>query len=455
MNLRLAALLFCACATGCKPGATTLRLDIDAAAGVTVQSLTLHVALGSDDAGVSEALPPAGTMPVLPGRAVVRLPDVAMDVAVALDGQDAFGAPLHAETTARTVPHAEVVAALTLGPLVMADLGVDDGGAPLDLSAPCVLGARCTYAYRRQLTVRNGAAAALPAGYTVRVPLDPTLFPSTKARFDLADLRVFGDPPADELQRVIDTAPPGQQRALWLALGHPIAAGASDTSYSIYYGKPTAMAAPNDPTQVFPFWDGFDNGAQLSAFWLTNGGPTVGGGTVTLHMNAQDALATNAATDAMPITSALEWRSRITDAASAGQVDGTNGTFWSWVGYQRSGDFLPQDPWCVWIVRGPTAVQGERKVPTGTTCNGSASCIGPMIAPDTAFHWWRVERDTTTTRFYRDGALSYSVDDPNDVDYSVMVRNYAVTSDLIVDWIRGRALAKPEPTVTVGAETTP
>jgi hypothetical protein len=36
-----------------------------------------------------------------------------------------------------------------------------------------------------------------------------------------------------------------------------------------------------------------------------------------------------------------------------------------------------------------------------------------------------------------------------------MLRNWAVTSDLVVDWIRGRALASPEPAVTVGAETTP
>jgi hypothetical protein len=94
VKFRLAALLFCAWATGCKPSPTTLLLDIDAVAGVTVQSLTLHVALDGDDAGVSEALPPSGAVPALPGHAVVRLPDVAMDVAIALDGVDADGAPV-------------------------------------------------------------------------------------------------------------------------------------------------------------------------------------------------------------------------------------------------------------------------------------------------------------------------------------------------------------------------
>ncbi|HEX9103187.1 MAG TPA: hypothetical protein VF997_13340, partial [Polyangia bacterium] len=246
MGIRLAALLFCASATGCKPGATALALSIDAAAGVTVQSLVLHLALGSSDAGVSEALPPSGAMPTLPGRAVVRLPDVAMDVGVALDGQDVDGAPLHAETVVRTVPHQEVAASLTLGVVVVGggDLGSADLAQPGDAGQPCLAGARCNYAYRRQLTIHNGAATTLLPGYTVRVPLDPNLFPATKTRADLADVRVFRDAPAGELPRVIDTAPPGQGRALWLALAQPIAAGASDTSYSIYYGAPTATAPP-------------------------------------------------------------------------------------------------------------------------------------------------------------------------------------------------------------------
>lgn len=430
---------------GCKPSATTLRLDISAAAGVTVQSLRLRVQLGGADGGPSEALPPAGAMPALPGRAVVRLPDVAMAVAVALDGRDASGVPLHAEAVAHTIPHHEVDVALTLGVLAVSDGAVDQG-------APCVVDARCSYAARRALTIHNGASAPLPVGYTVRVPLDPLFFAPGEVRADLADVRVFADPPDGELPRVIDATPPGQTRALWLALAHPIAADADDTRYSIYYSKPAAATPPSDPAQVFALWDGFDNGTQLSALWLTNGAPSVGGGALTLTRNTQDAVTTNAASDGVPTHSALEWRARLTDAASGGQTVGGN-IFWSWIGYQRSGDFNPVDPWCVWIVRGPTEIRGERKIPSSALCSGG--CDGPTLPPDNVFHWWRIERDAVATRFYRDGVLSYSVDDPNDVDYAVMVRNYAVASDLVVDWIRGRELARPEPTVTVGAETTP
>jgi len=202
VKFRLAALVLCASATGCRASATTLALSIDAVSGVTVESLALHLVLGSDgDAGVSEALPPSGATPVLPGRAVVRLPDVAMDVAIALDGEANDGTPLHAETTTRSVPHQEVDVSLTLGAPAGGDvdLGAGDLATPVDEGQPCVLGARCDYSYHRQVTIHNGAAASLPTGYTVRVPLDPTLFPATKTRADLNDVRVFVDASGSEL----------------------------------------------------------------------------------------------------------------------------------------------------------------------------------------------------------------------------------------------------------------
>ena len=267
-------------------------------------------------------------------------------------------------------------------------------------------------------------------------------------------MRLFVDTTGVEAPRVIDTAPPGQGRALWLALAAPIAAGASDTRYAIYYGNPAATAPPANPAQVFAFWDGFDNGTQLSAQWLSNGAPAVAGGTLTLHKNAQDAVTTVTASDNVATLSALEWRARQTDPASAGQVT-ADGTFWSWIGYQRSGDFTAADPWIVWIVRSATDLHAERKVPTSAVCAATDACNGPTVTPDAAYHVFRIERDAAATRYYIDGALSYNVSDPNNTDHSVMIRNYAITSDLIVDWIRARTLVTPEPAVTVGAETTP
>ncbi len=462
MKFRLAALLLCASATGCKPVPTTIALDVVAASGVTVQSLTLRVALGSDDAGVSEALPPSGAMPTLPGRAVVRLPDVAMDVAVALDGTDVAGAPLHADAVVHTVPHHEVSATLILGDVVgmNGDLGGGDMALPIDAGQPCVVGARCNWLYRRQLTIQNGAAATLPTGYTVRVPLDPTLFPSTQTRSDLNDVVVFRDPPAGEIARVIDTSPPGQTRALWIALAQPIAAGASDTSYSVLYGNATASAPPADATLIFPLYDGFDSGTVPSAaLWSINpstGGPSVGSGFLTLHQNTQEAIMTQSAT-VLPTLSVLEWRSKMTLPTSAGQVDGTTGTFWWWIGFQDS--FTPADPWIIWIQRNgnPVDVHGERKIASSSVCASGCSTSTVTPAVDNNYHWYRIERDVNETRWFYDGVqvAGSPISDPNNSTHPVMLRNWAVTSDLNVDWIRGRQLLSPEPTVTVGPQTIP
>ena len=37
-------------------------------------------------------------------------------------------------------------------------------------------------------------------------------------------------------------------------------------------------------------------------------------------------------------------------------------------------------------------------------------------------------------------------------DQSVMIRNYLLTSELVVDWVRARPLVLPEPTPVLGDE---
>jgi hypothetical protein len=448
-----------AMALGCSSGSTTLRLDVQAAAGVSVQSLTLRLGLPGGTA-VSEMLPPGGTPPRLPGRVVIKFPDVAMAVDVTLDGVAAGGQPLYAGATVQIVPHHQVSQSLTVGDVTgVVDMSggggdVDMAMTPIvDMAAPpgsdlaCTLGARCAYAFRRALTITNGSAAALPAGYTVRVPLDPLLFPAAKVRADLNDVRLFVDTSGVELDRVVDLAPPAQGRALWFALKDPLAAGASETRYAVYYDFPAAGAPPADATKVFALADDF-NGNQVSAQWVTNGGPVVANGYVRLHQNAQDALATIYNLDNVPTLSALEWRFRISDPASAGTAPAGN-FYWYWLGFQRQQDFTTTDPWISWISRGTNDLGEEVKI-AGGMC--AAGCTGTLVTPDTLYHWYRIERDPTVTRFYRDGALIQSITAVNDTDFAVMMRNFAATSDLDVDWIRGRALASPEPGVIVGAE---
>jgi hypothetical protein len=124
--------------------------------------------------------------------------------------------------------------------------------------------------YRRHFVVADGAAADLPAGYSIRVPLaiDPN-----HALPDFADVRVVNTGTGMELPRLVDVAAP-EGSGLWFELPGSIAAGGSD-DYWLYYGDPSLPGMAGDPAQIFAFHDDFTG--SLSK-WLTLGTPSTGAG---------------------------------------------------------------------------------------------------------------------------------------------------------------------------------
>ena len=148
----------------------------------------------------------------------------------------------------------------------------------------------------------------LPAGFPVTVRLDPTLsqlVAQGKVRSDYADLRVLGAGALGERDRIIDPPSGPAPAAVTFALAAPIAAGATSTDYTLMYGDPGATAAPANGSAVFPLYDDFASG--IGSNWLTNGNPvTAGGGVLVLHAGGSDAIATNGATDNVPILSSIE-----------------------------------------------------------------------------------------------------------------------------------------------------
>jgi hypothetical protein len=124
--------------------------------------------------------------------------------------------------------------------------------------------------------------------------------------------------------------------------------------------------------------------------------------------------------------------------------------FWWWLGYQRDGDFTPTTPWLVWIQRAMGACQGEINSGEPGPCQSFCGSGGQPL--DDAWHVYRIERDAGETRFYRDGVAAYVQPQGNAVALAPLVRNYALTSDVELDWLRGRTLVSPPPTVTLGPE---
>jgi hypothetical protein len=196
-----------------------------------------------------------------------------------------------------------------------------------------------------------------------------------------------------------------------------------------------------------------DFNAAPASFWLKNDGPASSNGKLVLRPNTTDAIATNPTTDNVPLVSSLEMIVTISDPNSD-PTNHTNGTFYYWFGFQRTGDFTETDPWAVWIARGKGQLHGEQKSPNG--CDGTTQvpeCDGAYVTQDTNAHYYAIERDTGSTRYYRDGTLSYQPTVTN-TDLAVMVRNFALSSTMTVDYVRARARVSPDPTITVGNEQT-
>jgi len=308
-----------------------------------------------------------------------------------------------------------------------------------------------SFRYRRRISIHNAASAPLPTGFTIRVPLPSVLAllaSQGKVNPDLSDLRVIGDDAIGERDRIIDPVLGPAPAALSFSLQAPIAAGATSTGYALYYGNPAATVPPANGAAVFPIYDDFTNG--ISALWLRNDAPISNNGKLVLRAGHTDALATNATTDPLPVISAIELVASVADPTSEPTTQPT-GTFYYWFGYQHINDFIASDPWVVWISRDKNQIRAEQKSPVG--CE-AGTCNGTPATPNTAPHAYAIERDPTATRFYVDGALSYTAMITGQVDYAVMVRNFMATSDLSVDWIRARARVSPDPTITVAAEET-
>jgi sugar lactone lactonase YvrE len=130
--LRHSALCFALCAAACQPEQTSIAIAIDAP-GLTITSLVVTVTLSN---GVTKGSPLA---PTLPGRVVVVLPDVALQVTVAASATDSTGATWQPQAMVTSIPHHQVDVRLHLGDGAQPDMNgadlppIPDGGVNDDL----------------------------------------------------------------------------------------------------------------------------------------------------------------------------------------------------------------------------------------------------------------------------------------------------------------------------------
>jgi hypothetical protein len=227
-----------------------------------------------------------------------------------------------------------------------------------------------------------------------------------------------------------------------------IAPGAADKTYVLRYGDANALAPPPALGDVFDFFDDFD-GTSLAPGWRKFGAPVVSGGAVTLPKGTPSGIATVSDIDGVKLDTSLEIRAAVTNPSSDGQLQGDAGadTYYYWFGFQRQGDFDPIPPWSVFIARSKSVVNAEHFPPVGS-CMG-CSAAGRAQLPDARVY--RIDRAGDAVVFrYDDGFTVEAAGSAGDL--SVLLRNFLVDSDVVVDWVRARPLVVPEPVPIVGPE---
>ena len=129
--------------------------------------------------------------------------------------------------------------------------------------------------------INNPNTTALPSGYSLKLAVDTAALVSAgKLLANGDDLRVVwtgGGAPLD-LDRVADTAFNASATEIWFKSQASIPASGQDNSYYIYYGNPAAGAPPENPTNVFALYDGFDDTTVNTTLWTQAGSVSESGG---------------------------------------------------------------------------------------------------------------------------------------------------------------------------------
>jgi hypothetical protein len=328
----------------------------------------------------------------------------------------------------------------------------DAGGndAPSDAG---IDSAPITPKYLRAITIANGASESIPAGNSVCTVLAADVVSvavnAGKMRGDLADLRVYG-PNRTEVSRTVDALPSGRAY-LCFTLEVAIANGGSAT-YEMGYGDPNATPGPTNG--VFSFVDEFDT-VPAGPKWSIRGTPSVTNGRLKLPAGAVTSILTPPGTDGIPLQASIVLSVQITNPTSQAlpkDAGNTEDYFFWWFGFQRYGDFAEGEPWMVFIGRDPGSIRAENKQ-TGASGPCLTTCVDTAYGLNDGKRIYRIDRHANGVVFTYDDGKSFAPSGASG-DMAILIRNSLATSDMFVDWVRGRPIVWPEPTVGVGPETT-
>ena len=320
------------------------------------------------------------------------------------------------------------------------------------------------YLYRQKITVTAGATA-VPTGYSVPITFDHAqLVTDGKSQADGDDIRVlyWNGSTWTELDRALQegSAWNSASTMIWFKTQAAIAASASDDNYYLYYANDSAVNPPANKSNVYDFWDDFDDGS-LEAGWSLDAIGSPSGGSYT-ELGTVVTLA----------------------ATTTGDIWGTADSAYH-LGRSQSGDFLAES-----YTTGPSGTHNMYSKYGGVHLRDMTAAGSKNANMSEAYSWvgatfsYRVVTDSTTSettsanrydynRIIRVGgtakgyqsndAMNWTqvggtvtftggLTDPVRIGPILAASTRASAHSVDVDWFKKRLYVDPEPTTPLSAE---
>jgi len=321
--------------------------------------------------------------------------------------------------------------------------------------------------YSHRMNIFIEAESALVTGHAVRVELDhAALVAAGTSRTDGGDLRLF-ESVADSWQertRVLDPASSWNSAAttLWFALTADLAGDKKDRRFYLYYGNAQAGAPPDDPNDVYAFWD-FDTSLEPS--WTSE---SIGAGTISLDTAGGLATITveSGAIGGAADDFGFLYRSQDGDFALDAHQVAAGGSLGPAATLGGAMIRTSNEPTARHVVSGPSNISGQAFARIYRAADGAPTNMLQVGGPPSPPSYSRLIRlgDVISAQGSHDGQTWQSLGAPITFDEPLpdaLLVGLAVAADAAaagwveVDWLRIRPAVKTEPMVYVKPEEGP
>jgi cellulose synthase/poly-beta-1,6-N-acetylglucosamine synthase-like glycosyltransferase len=290
------------------------------------------------------------------------------------------------------------------------------------------------YQYRQQITVSAGSAN-VPANYAVRIQFDHASLTTSKSLSSGDDVRIvyWNGSGWVELDRRLDdqSSWDASNTQIWFQTQAAINANNSDNNYYMYYGNSSASSPPASWSNIFLFYDDFNDASLDSGRWsCTRGTCTESGGTLTLSANSSVW-----ASSSYALGVDTRWEARL-------QLSNADAIHYNYWGASDQDDYGGN-----YITYWTDDTQHVAEQ------NSSGSNISPSTP--TSYHNYVFDREGTGgVRYTQDSTLMANITTnvpTGNLRTFIWVDASSRTETL--DWVRVRDYVNPEPTSSFGSET--